>query len=279
MARRKFIACTPVELPDDQHTSAAQAAIRINPLNAPATELQRIGVLSTKYWGARGVDLTVSFMESCPGDLANRILSHMNAWGDWANVCFRLVSSGGQIRVTRAGNGYWSYLGTDCLQIPRSQPTMCLSRFSMSTPESEYRRVIRHETGHALGFPHEHMRQSIIDLLDARRTIEYFGRTQGWSPEQVRQQILTPVQEVELLEPTAPDVISIMTYSFPGECTKNGEPIPGGPNINAVDGEYAGRIYPMQTPVAPPVAGAVSTLIGLDASGKEVGRWKVSRLS
>jgi len=56
-------------------------------------------------------------------------------------------------------SGYWSYLGTDILHIPKNRPTMCLENFSMDTLESEYKRVVRHETGHTLGFPHEHMRR------------------------------------------------------------------------------------------------------------------------
>ena len=57
-------------------------------------------------------------------------------------------------------SGYWSYLGTDVLHIPVDQQTMNLQGFTERTPESEYRRVVRHETGHTMGFPHEHMRRS-----------------------------------------------------------------------------------------------------------------------
>ena len=47
-------------------------------------------------------------------------------------------------------SGYWSYLGTDILSIAAGEPTMNLQEFSMDTPESEFHRVVRHETGHAL---------------------------------------------------------------------------------------------------------------------------------
>ena len=46
--------------------------------------------------------------------------------------------------------------------IPPNRQTMNLQGFTTNTPESEYKRVIRHEAGHALGFPHEHMRKASI---------------------------------------------------------------------------------------------------------------------
>lgn len=49
-----------------------------------------------------------------------------------------------------------------------------LQGFSMTTPESEYKRVVRHETGHTLGFPHEHLRQEIVNDIDPDKAITYF---------------------------------------------------------------------------------------------------------
>ena len=63
-------------------------------------------------------------------------------------------------RISRGSEGYWSYLGTDIRLIPRNRPTMNLQGFTMNTSESEYKRVVRHETGHTLGFPHEHILRS-----------------------------------------------------------------------------------------------------------------------
>lgn len=81
----------------------------------------------------------------------------------------------GDVRISLAGSGYWSYLGTDILHIPSNQPTMNLQDFSMSTPESEYKRVVRHETGHTLGFPHEHLRKEIVDNIDRNKAYNYFA--------------------------------------------------------------------------------------------------------
>ena len=64
----------------------------------------------------------------------------------------------------------------------------------MATPDSEFHRVVRHETGHTLGFPHEHMRKEIIDRIDREKAIALFMSTQGWSREQVIAQVLTPLE-------------------------------------------------------------------------------------
>lgn len=249
-----FIACVPRSLPQRLHVAAAQTARRVNPVNAPppvlagqadATVLgpQQVAVLTSKYWGPAPRKLTVSFMERTPADLARRILSHMNAWHLRCGIEFVLTTGTGAVRISRGGGGYWSYLGTDILHIPRNRPTMSLEGFTMQTPESEYKRVVRHETGHSLGCPHEHARRAIVALLDPGKTISYFASEYGWDAQTVTEQVLTPVEERSLMG-TPPDTDSIMCYQFPGDCTRSGEPIPGGLDINESDYAFASRIYP-----------------------------------
>ncbi len=256
---RQPVSCTIKKLPRNKVLEAARRAREINPVNHPPVDRMigaargfsptpmRIAVLTSKYWGAHGVKLTVGFLDSPPRDLRARILSHMNAWGGKANVVFVESRSNPQVRIARQGGrdgGYWSYLGTDVLSIPADQPTMNLEGFTMDTPDSEFYRVVRHETGHTLGCPHEHMRKQLVDKIDRRKAIKYFGLTQGWSPEEVKQQVLTPLEEQALLGTTAADETSIMCYDIPGSITKNGRPILGGDDINLMDAEFMGMLYP-----------------------------------
>ncbi|WP_448639705.1 hypothetical protein [Geodermatophilus sp. URMC 63] len=120
---------------------------------------------------------------------------------------------------------------------------MNLQGFTMSTDEKEYRRVVRHEAGHTLGFPHEHMRQALVERIDRQKAYEYFWRTQGWSKEMVDQQVLTPLDPTKIMG-TEPDQDSIMCYRLPGEITKDGQPIRGGADINTMDGNAVAIIYP-----------------------------------
>jgi len=253
-----LIVCSPRRLPKEKLVAAAQKAVEINPLNhAPIERLamvmpgftptpERIAVVTTKYWGPKGVSLTVGFMDNPPAALKKKILAHMNAWNKTANVKFVETKSSPQVRIAREGGdngGYWSYVGTDVLSIPANQQTMNLEEFSTSTPDSEFFRVVRHETGHTLGFPHEHMRRQLVAKIDPDKAIAYFKRTQGWSPAEVRAQVLTPIEESSLIGTPMADPKSIMCYQLPGEITKDGKPIVGGLDIDASDFAFAASIY------------------------------------
>ena len=253
-----LVSCSIKSLPGRLLEKAAQVATEINPVNAPVfgslTEIsvvansvldpQFLTVLVGKYWGPSPRKLTVSFMENTPTDLRKRILSHMNAWTKTACISFVETGGTGNIRIARGGSGgYWSYLGTDVMLIPKSRQTMNLQNFTMNTPDSEFFRVVRHETGHTLGFPHEHMRKELIARIDPQKAYEYFLRTQGWDKQTVDQQVLTPLDARSIIG-TPADQTSIMCYQLPGSITRDGQPIPGGRDINATDYAFAGRIYP-----------------------------------
>jgi astacin (peptidase family M12A) len=260
------LVCTPKRLPRELWEKSAVTATAINPVNQPPVHrLMRImpgftptkaalSVLTTKYWGTKGVKLTVGFLDSAAADLRKRILLHMNAWAKTANVTFVATSRDPQVRIARVPNdGYWSYLGTDILHIKRNEPTMNLDSFTMQTPESEYKRVVRHETGHRLGFPHEHMRKELVAKIDEAKAIAYFQRTQGWSADEVRAQVLTPLEQGSLLGTPSADARSIMCYQLPGEITKDGAPIVGGSDIDRWDRKFISLIYPRSKSKAKPV--------------------------
>jgi hypothetical protein len=215
---------------------------------------EHLALLTQKYWGPAGVRLTVGFLDNPPADLRARILSHMNAWNGWANVEFVETASDAQVRIARIpGDGYWSYLGTDILSIDRNQQTMNLDSFSMNTPDSEFYRVVRHETGHTLGFPHEHTRSEIVSRIDQEKAIALFMQTQGWSRDQVIAQVLTPLDNFALIATENADPESIMCYWLPAEIMKDGVAITGGKDIDAMDAQFAASLYPKQ-------AGAVVTV-------------------
>jgi hypothetical protein len=249
------LVCMPKSLPKRLQVAAAKTAVDINPVNAPffgplaaagqdlVSDPLRIAVLTSKYWGPTARTLSVSFMESTPSDLRARIISHMNAWTRTEGIRFAETSGVGDVRISRGGGGYWSYLGTDILHIPQNRQTMNLEGFTMSTRESEYKRVIRHETGHTLGFPHEHMRRELVARIDPQKAYDFFLRTQGWDQQTVDQQVLTALDDRSIFA-TPPDETSIMCYQLPGSITRDGRPILGGVDINQTDFAFAGRIYP-----------------------------------
>jgi hypothetical protein len=264
-----FVACTLKELPKAERIAAAMLAIDLNPMNRPGGDPAPdfIGVYATKFWGPAGADgLGVAFLDNPPADLRTRLLAHANAWGENARVRFVEVALGNaDIRIARTpGQGHFSYLGTDCRRIPRGQPTMNLDSFTMQTRDSEFFRVVRHEFGHALGAPHEHMRRDQVARVDPQKAYAYFLRTQGWDAETVRQQVLTPIEDGALLRPTPSDETSIMCYQLPGSITKDGRPIVGGSNINPRDAAYMGDIHPKATAPPPPTGERARVTIEYD---------------
>jgi hypothetical protein len=265
------ITCTPKYLPKNQWVSAAKDAVGINPLNAPQVhgmslikpgfmpQVEHLAAITKKIWHTAGVRLTVGFLDNPPADLRSRILEHMNAWNQTANVEFVETSTDPQVRITRGEGGFWSFIGTDILSIPPNEPTMNLQDFTMSTPESEFHRVVRHETGHTLGFPHEHMRRELVNQIDPDKAIAFFGATQGWSPDEVRQQVLTPIEESSILHTLNADPNSIMCYQIPGTITKDGQPIVGGLDIDDSDFAFAATIYPQPGSAPAPLPAPHST--------------------
>jgi hypothetical protein len=270
------IACTPKHLGNDLLTESARVARNENPVNHPAgihrlltnnpefaISSENIAVLTTKYWRGGGCTLTVGFLDNPPVELRRKILQHMNAWNASANVTFTESNVDPKVRISRERGGYWSYLGTDILLIDKAKQTMNLEGFTMATPDSEFHRVVRHETGHTLGCPHEHMRAELIARIDRAKAIEYYGQTQGWSEEQVIRQVLTPLEEGSLWGTPRPDMDSIMCYQIPAGLTTDGRGIPGGADIDPSDYAFMAQVYPKPAAVpapdgAPEAAAAVT---------------------
>ena len=256
-----IIVCRPKSLPLEKHVAAARRAIEINPANELETRRvartpigrrggeRRIVVVKGRKWPATGVRLSVSFLDTPSTQLRSRILSHMNAWGKHANVLFTETRGVGKVRIARIDSppkdaGYWSYIGTEILEIAEDEPTFNLDSFTMRTAESEFHRVVRHEAGHTLGFDHEHMRTEIVKRIDRAKAFAFFDKDQGWTRKEVEEQVLTPLVKKSIMGTTEADPLSIMCYQLPGEIMKDGKPVPGGTDINANDFAFAKSLYP-----------------------------------
>ncbi len=214
------------------------------PGTVPGFEL---AVLLDKRWPGTGIRLTTGFMDARSPTLRRMILSHLNAWSRTCGVRFVESDTDPQVRIARWDDpdwgGYWSYEGTDVLAIPPDEPTMNLEGFTARTSEKEYRRVVRHEAGHTLGFPHEHLRREMVDRIEPRKAYAYFRESEGWTKRDVDDQVLTPLEQRFVLG-TRPNPRSIMCYQLPGEITRDGAPILGGLDIEPDDFAFAAAVYP-----------------------------------
>jgi predicted Zn-dependent protease len=253
--------CRPRPLTAEQNALALRRSVEINPANAAERREMRLSPIGRRggerrlvlvvghRWPASGVRLSVQFLDAPSLALRKRILAHMNAWSKFANVRFDETRATGQVRIARLDApasmaGYWSYLGTQIEAIPEDEPTLNLDSFTMRTPESEFRRVVRHEAGHTLGFEHEHLRSELITRIDRRKAFAYYDRTEGWDREVTIEQVLTPLATRSITGTTEVDPLSIMCYQIPAEITKDGKEIPGGTDITARDRAFAATVYP-----------------------------------
>jgi hypothetical protein len=239
------------------------AALRTN--QAPSADLEReiwrrkrqaaLADLSGKrdlLWDTSGVRLTVGFLGSPTPTLRARILSHMNAWSETANVEFVESSDHPVVRIAfndeesdPLGLGkFWSLVGRDVLAAAPDEPTMNLEGLEEDSSEAKFKRYVRHEAGHTLGFEHEHLRRELVELLIPERVMEKYTSVYAWTEERVRAEMLTPLEEESILGTTPADPQSIMCYQIEPFLTTNNRLIPGGKDITDKDRAFAATCYP-----------------------------------
>jgi hypothetical protein len=98
------------------------------------------------------------------------------------------------------------------------------------------------------------MRGDLVARIDRAKAIAYFDRTEGWTPEEVDEQVLTPLADKSIMGTAESDPLSIMCYQLPGSIMKDGKPIKGGSDINPRDSDFAARLYPKGAPTSAPKA-------------------------
>ena len=133
------------------------------------------------------------------------------------------------IRVGYGDVGYWSLVGQDSIQFATQyQQSMNLQGFDTAPPEpEEFRRVVLHEFGHALGFHHEHQNPvaACEDEFDWNHIYTYLGGPpNNWPKEQVDSNMRRLDQSGLVADQFDRD--SIMLYTFPPDYFKSGQESP-----------------------------------------------------
>jgi hypothetical protein len=141
-----------------------------------------------------------------------------------------------------ANDGAWSYVGTDCRDIPQDEPTMNLGFLDGGT--------CAHEWGHAIGLAHEHQNPAGgIEWNEAVVIREMARSPNFWDADTTRHNILERYR-ADQLHGTAFDPESIMLYFFPPEWTIDGVGTEANQTLSRTDREFVAgaAMYPKRAP-------------------------------
>jgi hypothetical protein len=164
----------------------------------------------------------VEFLEGDPV-VERKVEQVANEWTQYSGVTFVFGNvPHADIRITfNPASGSWSYIGQCQSNLGPTGASMNFGWLIPTTDDAEYQRVVLHEFGHALGLLHEHQSPAANIPWNFPAVYEYYKQTQGWSKEQVDENIFRKYSESET-NSTVYDPQSIMEYAIPKELTLNG---------------------------------------------------------
>jgi hypothetical protein len=210
-------------------------------------ETARMALIDAKKWD-KGKHLRCKFLD---GDDSQRgkVQEKATEWLNYANVSFDFVRDGdAEIRISfQADPGSWSAVGTDCLNadyFKKNEPTMNFGWLRDDTDDVEYRRVVVHEFGHALGCIHEH--QSPKEHLKWDKAAVYAafsGPPNNWSKDDIDQNILDKYSPTGI-STTMFDRKSIMLYQFDASLFTDHKGTPLNTDLSTKDKQMITRMYP-----------------------------------
>lgn len=231
-------------------------AVAENPKNKPnlypllpgaSYNRAKMALLAGKLW-QDGRVLGVAFLDGSQTQKA-KVIENARLWCKYADIEFDFsAGSGAEIRISfKADPGSWSAVGTDCLHteyFSKTEPTMNFGWLRNNTDDVEYRRVVVHEFGHALGAIHEHQNPKGGIKWDVEAVYAYFsGPPNNWSKADIDWNILNKYSEDQLNGSTF-DRKSIMLYHFPPELVIGGKGTPTNTQLSAGDKRFIAKMYP-----------------------------------
>jgi hypothetical protein len=219
-----------------------------------------------KMW-PNGQTLGVRFMGGTP---EQKTLAQEQAdwWSQHANLKFEFNNAAdAQIRISYdPSDGAWSFVGTDCLNIPKNQATMNLGFQDGGTSG--------HEFGHAIGLGHEHQNPAGgIEWNEDVVIRDLAGAPNFWTPEQTRHNVIRKYN-IDQINGTEFDADSIMLYAFPGSWTKSGQSTHANEVLSHLDTAFIASelAYPpgeIPEPVDLPVIDTAGITASIGKAGEE----------
>jgi hypothetical protein len=198
--------------------------------------------VTAKVWKT-GMTLRMRFMGGSPA-LQKRVLDVASEWTKHANLRFQVVKKGdAELRVAFGDAGSWSYVGTDALSIPKEQPTINLGAVAQISNPVEFRRIVLHEFGHALGLAAAQQSPIATVPWNKKATYEYYGK-RGWDRATVDHNVFAKLDRRQSTY-GPPDPHSIMYHPIPKETTDGKLDILAGSELSDGDKKFIAELYPL----------------------------------
>ena len=196
------------------------------------------------FWDKYKRTLYVAFIDGDP-IVQEKVIAVAKEWENYCNKEFLFINGTQKdiepdITVSFKEIGSWSEIGkVSKLKVP----SMNLGWLKPDTDDEEYRRVVLHEFGHALGLVHEHQNPNYKINWNKENIYAYYFQKFGWQKELTDKNFFQ-VYNANQMNSSAFDSLSIMLYEIPAVFTTDGFKTKANTQLSETDKKWIGIIYP-----------------------------------